>query len=269
MKNHVALLGVFALVFSLASCTLNLPLLSTDTTTTEPVADATTTEPSMDTTTAEPSTNATTTEPSTDTTTTDPEDGGTTTDPEDGGTTTDEPSVHEHDYGDWVVLNYPTATQTGLEERECSCGHKETQVMPVEENVLAYEFEEAYNGYFVVGKGTNKDADLHIPSEYHGYPVVGIGYQAFYMNVYAKSITIPDSVKYIESEAFIYAEGIESVYMPDSVIEIGYGAFRENLSLKTVRLSNSLEVLPDNLFRESKKLETVNIPDAAKIIGVQ
>lgn len=180
-----------------------------------------------------------------------------------------ESSTHEHSFGEWTVVQEPTTTETGLRERVCACGESETETIPVVDSGLVFKFSEEHNGYFVTGKGTNRDVDLVIPGKYNGYPVVGIGYQAFYMNVYAKTVTIPDSVKYIEEEAFIYAEMIESIYMTDSVVEIGYGAFSNNLSLKNVRLSDSLEEVPARLFKESRRLEEVNIPKSAKSIGEQ
>ena len=36
-----------------------------------------------------------------------------------------------HEYGEWVVVKEPTTTETGLKERTCSCGDKETEEIPV------------------------------------------------------------------------------------------------------------------------------------------
>ncbi len=39
--------------------------------------------------------------------------------------------VLAHEYGEWVVVKEPTTTETGLKERTCSCGDKETEEIPV------------------------------------------------------------------------------------------------------------------------------------------
>lgn len=37
---------------------------------------------------------------------------------------------HTHSFGDWYTVTAPTATQEGLQRRDCACGHYETQVIP-------------------------------------------------------------------------------------------------------------------------------------------
>lgn len=37
--------------------------------------------------------------------------------------------AHEHEYGSWVTVKNATCTSTGLKERTCSCGEKETQTI--------------------------------------------------------------------------------------------------------------------------------------------
>ena len=36
---------------------------------------------------------------------------------------------HEHFYGEWVTVKAPTCTETGMQERTCSCGEKETKAI--------------------------------------------------------------------------------------------------------------------------------------------
>ena len=74
-------------------------------------------------------------------------------------------------------------------------------------------------GYF--GSG----GDIIIPSTLGGYPVTGIGYQAFYKCTSLTSVTIGNSVTSIGSEAFRECTSLTSVTIPDSVTRIGDVAF--------------------------------------------
>lgn len=71
--------------------------------------------------------------------------------------------------------------------------------------------------------------DLEIPSvvNHNGtdYPVIEIGYNAFYDCSGLTSVSIPDSVTKISTGAFSRCSGLTSVSIPNSVTEIGYNVF--------------------------------------------
>ena len=49
--------------------------------------------------------------------------------PEQSSSTPATSSEHVHSFGSWVTVKAPTCTETGLDERTCSCGEKETYVL--------------------------------------------------------------------------------------------------------------------------------------------
>ncbi len=77
-----------------------------------------------------------------------------------------------------------------------------------------------------------------ILSSYNGHPVTGIWHNAFH-NSRASSITIPNSIKTIDFEAFLYCKNITTITIPYSVSEIGDAAFYSCNSLQTVNFVNS------------------------------
>lgn len=81
-------------------------------------------------------------------------------------------------------------------------------------------------------------------------------------------IKIPDSVKYINSEAF-YKSGIMSIVIPESV-EVGDGIdFRECANLEVVTINAPLETLSRRAFYKCEKLKMVTLPVGLKEISYE
>lgn len=139
-----------------------------------------------------------------------------------------------HSFGEWEIVKEATVTEEGLKERYCTCGEKETEVIPMVEKPAAefsYDLNFALNSdkasYTVTGIGSCKDVDIIIPSEYEGLPVTQIGEDAFSnlaQEYSVNSLTIPNSVVKIGSGAF-YNCGIAKLKFTNSVKTINSGAF--------------------------------------------
>lgn len=82
-----------------------------------------------------------------------------------------------------------------------------------------------------------------------------------------KKYTIPSTVTTIHSSAFAANKYIEEIIVPDSVIYINYNAFGECSSLKTVRLSSNIEEIPDCLFSRDTNLKNIIIPEGVTRIN--
>ena len=69
---------------------------------------------------------------------------------DDNNNTTNNPEnpTHTHSYGEWTVVKPATTTETGSEERACSCGKKETRdidMLPVVTTVTEEQWKNAFN----------------------------------------------------------------------------------------------------------------------------
>ena len=98
---------------------------------------------------------------------------------------------------------------------------------------LYYTLSEDGKSYYISGTRYGTAGDIVIPSIHQGFPVVGIGNDAF-ENLKITSITIPDSVTAIESAAFNNCSSLTSVVIPDSVVSISNSAFSECDNIKAV-----------------------------------
>ena len=95
-------------------------------------------------------------------------------------------------------------------------------------------FEYAVNedGEATITKYTGSDTAVTIPSELGGKPVIAIGNYAFEKNTTVTSLTIPEGVKRIGSNAFAYCS-VKEVTIPKSVESIGDRAFHSCYGLET------------------------------------
>jgi hypothetical protein len=81
------------------------------------------------------------------------------------------------------------------------------------------------------------------------------------------SYTIPESVIFIEAEAFLGCR-LESVTLPESVTSIGKSAFGGCYSLKSITLPESVTAIGDYAFSSCNSLESIIIPEKVNSIGV-
>ncbi len=93
-----------------------------------------------------------------------------------------------------------------------------------------------------------------------------IGYMAFKNTKKVKSVTIPNSVTYIDDFAFSFSE-IPEIVIPDSVTHLGQGVFGSCESLKDITISKNVTELPEDGFGGDFALEKIVIPDNITKIG--
>ncbi|MBQ8676396.1 MAG: leucine-rich repeat domain-containing protein [Bacteroidaceae bacterium] len=116
------------------------------------------------------------------------------------------------------------------------------------------------------------------------YHVIGIGRGAFQYYKFLSSVSLPETILYLDDGcfsqkrnlgsivlpnslttigewAFMECNRLKSVYIPESVTYIGRGAFEECALLESVTLSPGIEVIYNGTFFHCMKLETVNIPE--------
>ena len=80
-------------------------------------------------------------------------------------------------------------------------------------------------------------------------------------------VDIPDGVEKIGEGAFCDNKIITEVTMPDSVLFIEKDAFEECIKLKTVKFSGKLERIENSAFRKCKALTEAVLPETLSYIG--
>ncbi len=103
--------------------------------------------------------------------------------------------------------------------------------------------------------------------------VTSIAGQAFSQNISElskiTSISIPDSVTSIGSDAFYNCAKLEKVKMSNNVTDIGSSTFAGCTQLKEVTLPNSLKTIGYLAFRECSSLISLDIPNGTETINSQ
>ena len=166
----------------------------------------------------------------------------------------------------YIKIEGYTGTNPNLLEDviiEYSCS--ESAETPTEN--LAYEQIEGKQEYRILGFTERKENipdDLVIPSYINGKPVTEIGDDAFngpaYFTLYGiKSITIPNTVKYIGARAFQNCQAVTKINMPTSGIEIGDDAFLYCGSMETVNIGKNQTEIDLAKYQSSPVLTTINV----------
>ena len=92
-----------------------------------------------------------------------------------------------------------------------------------------------------------------------------IGSNAFRTCTSLKNIVIPATVNAIEGEAF-YNAGLESITIPENVTSIGERCFQGNKALKSIVIKGKIKELKVSTFEGCTALTSVNLPDTLGII---
>ncbi len=139
-----------------------------------------------------------------------------------------------HSYsGEWTVDREPTEYRDGEKSLRCLVCGERSAVSPIARLApstqgLAYELNQAGNGYVCVGIGTATLAkEIRIPSEHQGLPVTEIGDQAFANNTHIVALSIPASVKTVGRSAFSGCTSLASIDLSDEIEYIASYAFAD------------------------------------------
>ena len=97
---------------------------------------------------------------------------------------------------------------------------------------LEYELNPDGQSYSVVGIGTCTDTDIVFPSEYNGLPVTKIGKDALDSRIFG----------------WDWYDKTISITIPDSVTEIGTQAFFSGLHFSSINLGNGLKIIGEDAF---------------------
>ena len=173
-----------------------------------------------------------------------------------------------------AVVKDKTAHSFGSNDTCTVCGCRKTSTG------LSFKYNSDYTGYILTGIGTCNDLDIIVPSVYNGKPVVGIGGNAF-SNSSITSITIPDSVTSIGSEAFSGCSSLTNGYYTGTIdqwAQIDFGDLNANplRYAKNLYINNELPTeasittatkISNYAFRNCSSLTSVTIGNGVTSIG--
>lgn len=108
--------------------------------------------------------------------------------------------------------------------------------------------------------------EVVIPSTIQGEPVTHIGADAF-RETGIISLVIPDSVSFIEEEAFADCGFLKSVYLPEGLTEISYGLFARCPVLTEITIPDAVTYIDEEAFLGCHSLAQITIPDSVRGMG--
>ena len=117
-----------------------------------------------------------------------------------------------------------------------------------------FEYEEI-GSTITVTKYTGKSSNLKIPAKIKGKKVTAIGYKTFESNKNLKSVSIPTTLKTIESSAFRGCSSLKSITIPKNVEEVGPFAFYNCKSLSKITLKSKGTAIAKAAFKKTAYYE--------------
>ncbi len=140
--------------------------------------------------------------------------------------------------------------------------------------VSASAYAEGYYTYTVMnGAATITDVstsisgEVVIPDTLGGYPVTGIGEDAFADCSQITDIYIPDGVTSIGNGAFYNCISLKSIEIPEGVTSIGQSTFYYCNSLESVVIPEGVTSIESQAFCHCSNLTTLDIPESVTSIG--
>ena len=123
-------------------------------------------------------------------------------------------------------------------------------------------------GYTVLSDGTIRidhyygvEENLTIPSSINGYTVTEIGYSAFKNCQLISTLTLPNTLVYIDNSAFYGCINLRNLVLPEGITALGDQAFYGCTSLESVTVPTSLRSFGSNSFYGDEAIESVYISD--------
>ena len=134
---------------------------------------------------------------------------------------------------------------------------------------LSYTWLEESMGYAVTGGNVRlpKSGTLKIPATYNGEPVVAVAKEAFREKYGLRNLILPDSVRWIDEQAFYHCAELETVTLPVGLREIGKEAFFRCDKLTEVTFPSGLRTIGDYAFSQCSQLRTATFSEGLQTVG--
>lgn len=111
------------------------------------------------------------------------------------------------------------------------------------------------------------EPNVYIASKYNNYPVTFIKENAFKDNSVIQSITMPNSIVTIGSQAFYNCENLVTVNFGDGLKEIGNQAFFSCPKIRKLKFPDGLEIIQEYAFYNCACLSIIELGENIQSIG--
>ena len=185
---------------------------------------------------------------------------------------------HVHTFGEWTVTKEPTCEESGIRERTCSCGEKETETIPATGHDIVdgicskcgympesdgLKFNLINDEYYEVSVWKCTDSVINIPGVYEGKPVLVV--KDFSNRSFIEIVNIAEGVTTINNRAFYNCPKLKKVVLPTSLVTIGDGAFKIS-GLSEISIPNGVTSIGKEAFFETG-IQEITIPQSVTYIG--
>lgn len=126
----------------------------------------------------------------------------------------------------------------------------------------------SYNGNAYVEWADKRIHKADIPAYVDGKPVtnIGTGGYAFEDCIYLESVTLPDTVRTIGTNAFSNT-AVSEIVLPENVTDIDLNAFGNCIFLEKVNIPSGVTKISDSVFKNCFSLENIDLSENITEIG--
>lgn len=181
-----------------------------------------------------------------------------------------------HEFGSWRDVTPATCVQSGLAERFCNCGERETKELDALGHTynssricskcgdvdyskgLVYTLINDGKEAEVSGIGTCKDSHVIISPTYEGVNVTRVAIEAFRECDIIVKVTLPKTIQVIDSYAFYNCKHLDEIEIPEGVKTIGPYALAK-ISVDNLTIPNSVTKIHKGALSASS-IETLTLP---------
>ena len=156
------------------------------------------------------------------------------------------------------------AALQGIPARAAGAAETEISVQSVS-GEFEYEVTDEETKSCQVTGYTGNETEIVIPETLDGYIVESIGRSAFLWGK-MESISLPDTVKTIESYAF-QSSDLKTVELPEGLESMGSGVFSGCTALTEAEFPSGMKEIPSSTFYECRSLTSFCIPESVTAIG--
>ena len=118
-----------------------------------------------------------------------------------------------------------------------------------------YSYHLRRDGTAVIDRYTGSEDVLALPCQLDGFPVTGIGQEAFSDHREIKKVILPEGVKNVGRRAFNCCHKLKEIILPDSLTGMGKYVFEDCQALKEIRIPERVRNIGQGAFLGCSRLE--------------